>query len=312
MAAVVRIKRRLDEDPQETLVLNCKKRRTNGSQSQEDLSTVLTLAGTSQKNENIETLLKKHKIPESKELRDQYKKHTVDMSTKLRLEAKEASKNNRYKVVNCFRKTLNSTEEPENASATTSTSEITVLDIETDHNCNEATMENRESSTEPQESNYVYDFYYTTSDDFGEADIDQYVSIRPLNDPLFFGSVRDNGLNGEDSEDESEDSNAENYFTNDYPDEDDLQSINEDDMIEAVNNLKIEEDLLSSDSGEEQLVYSREEEEFQDRECEVDREDELRYGKLYAKFKAKNKNVQTSSLAKDFYYGDIDEDEYYY
>lgn len=52
MAAVVRIKRRLDENPQETLVLNCKRRKPNGPEetaAPEDLSAVLKLAGTSQK-----------------------------------------------------------------------------------------------------------------------------------------------------------------------------------------------------------------------------------------------------------------------
>lgn len=51
MAAVVRIKRRLDEDPLETLVLNCKRRKTSGADEaqQQELSAVLRLAGTSQK-----------------------------------------------------------------------------------------------------------------------------------------------------------------------------------------------------------------------------------------------------------------------
>lgn len=66
--------------------------------------------------------------------------------------------------------------------------------------------------------------------------------------------------------------------------------------------------MLSSDSGDEAVVYGNDEEDFQEKETEVDREDELRYGKLYAKFKAKNKNIETTNLASDFYYGDIDED----
>lgn len=59
-------------------------------------------------------------------------------------------------------------------------------------------------------------------------------------------------------------------------------------------------------------MYSRDEADFQDEEPEGDKEDELRYGKMYATFKAKHKNVETTGLANDFYYGDIDEDEYYY
>lgn len=82
--------------------------------------------------------------------------------------------------------------------------------------------------------------------------------------------------------------------------------------VQAVKNLKVDEDVLSSDSGEENFVYSREEEDFQDEEGEVNKEDELIYGKQYAQFKAKHKNVTTTGLANDFYYGDIDEDEYVY
>lgn len=55
--------------------------------------------------------------------------------------------------------------------------------------------------------------------------------MHPLNDPLIFGSARDNGLDGLDSDDNSEDSNAENHWMNDYPDEEDLESITEDDMV---------------------------------------------------------------------------------
>lgn len=56
-------------------------------------------------------------------------------------------------------------------------------------------------------------------------------SVYPLNDSLFFGSIRGKGLNNSVSDDDSEDSNAENNWKNDYPDEDDLESINEDDMV---------------------------------------------------------------------------------
>ncbi|XP_066254979.1 probable RNA polymerase II nuclear localization protein SLC7A6OS [Euwallacea similis] len=304
MAALVRIKRRLDEDPLETLVLNCKRRKTTENQNEdsESLSAVLRLAGTSQKEEHIDAILKKHRAGNAEELKDQYKKHSINFTDKLRAEAKESLKKNRYKVVNCFRKSLHSDEVEPQASTS---SEVTVFDLESDENSPpEAT------NTDQEEMKYVYDFYYTSSDDFGEADIEDYVSVYPLNDPLVFGSARDNGLNNLDSDDESEDSNAEGNWRNSYPDEEDLESVNEDDMVEAVKRLDLEEDLLSSDFGEEDLVYSTEEEDFQD--LDYDREDELRYGNLYAKFKAKNKDIQTSNLSNNFYYGDIDEDEFYY
>lgn len=47
MAAVIRIKRHLDEDPIDAVLLNCKKRKTDNEDAQEvDLATVLKFAGT--------------------------------------------------------------------------------------------------------------------------------------------------------------------------------------------------------------------------------------------------------------------------
>lgn len=269
MAAVVRLKRRLEEDPLETLILNCKRRKPleGSGEKSEDVSAVLRLAGTSQKEESIDTLLKRHKVADIANQREHFKRHPVDISSKIRANTKELSKTNRYKVVNAFRKTLDTEEEE---SQTKNVSQVTVFDVETEQNSNEP------SSSQDEDSTYVYDFYYTSSDDLGEANIED-SSVHPLNDPLIFGSARDNGLDGLDSDDNSEDSNAENHWMNDYPDEEDLESITEDDMIQAVNKLGIE-DMLSSDSGDEEVVYGNDEEDFQEKEAEVDREDELRYG----------------------------------
>lgn len=48
MAAVIRIKRRLEDEPSDTLILNCKKRKTDGEADSEEaeLSTILKFAGT--------------------------------------------------------------------------------------------------------------------------------------------------------------------------------------------------------------------------------------------------------------------------
>ncbi|XP_030760736.1 probable RNA polymerase II nuclear localization protein SLC7A6OS isoform X2 [Sitophilus oryzae] len=232
MAAVVKIKRCLDEDPLETLILNCKRRKTNGSENNtnEELSAVLQLAGTSKEDESIEHVIRKRRLANASDLKRQFKKHDVDISKKIRSEIQDHSKNTRYRVVNCFRKNFNDElhEEP----GKSNNEEVTVFELETDYNKNSTSTENKNKETD--QSKYVYDFYYTSSDDFGEADIEDYVSVYPLNDPLLFGSVRDNGLNESDSEYESEDSNAENNWKNDYPDEEDLESINENDMIYPV------------------------------------------------------------------------------
>lgn len=128
-------------------------------------------------------------------------------------------------------------------------------------------------------------------------------------DGLVYGSIRDNGINERDSEDDSEDSNAESNWKNDYPDESDMESINEEDMIEAMNRCDLDD--LSSDDGEEGFVYSVDSESVAFEE-DIDESDVQRYGERYARFKARHKGVETTSLNTDLYYGDIDEEEYYY
>lgn len=132
-----------------------------------------------------------------------------------------------------------------------------------------------------------------------------FCSIYPLKDPLFF-SPSDDRI---DSDIDSEDSNAENNWRNDYPDEDDMLSVNEDDMVDAIKNVVLEDDLLSSDEGEEAFVCGIDIEEASLGE-DINETDVHRYGQMYAKFKAKyKKDNEQSSRFPDFYYGDIEDDD---
>lgn len=138
----------------------------------------------------------------------------------------------------------------------------------------------------------------------------KFSSVYPLSEELIFGSARDNGCI--ESTSDSEDSNAENYWRNDYPDESDMESITEEDMLEAVSKLDINgENELSSDDGEEGFVYSVDSEAAGFEE-DVDPTDVRRYGEMYARFKARTNSVVTTPLDNNLYYGDIDEEEYYY
>ncbi|KAJ8948891.1 hypothetical protein NQ318_005512 [Aromia moschata] len=312
MAAVVRVKRRLEETPLEGLILSCKRRKishdkeTSTSKNPELSAAVLKFAGTIKEDENVFTHLKKQQIPELSDLKEQFKKHAVNLTDKLRFEKQESSKSNRYKIVNCFRS--QSIDDP--VTSDKSQSEYTVFDVETDLNDNNSKTENQ--NIVESDVKYVYDLYYTNSDDFGDAEVEDYVSVYPLSNALITGSTRDNGLNEPDSDDGSEDSNAENNWRNDYPDESDMESVNEDDMVEAIKNIDIGEDLLSSDEGEEGFVYSIDSEGAGFEE-DIDESDVFRYGERYAKFRAKyKKELESSGLDRDLYYGDIDENEYYY
>lgn len=126
-----------------------------------------------------------------------------------------------------------------------------------------------------------------------------------MSDELIFSCYHDTA-NDTDSYD-SEDSNAECNWRNDYPDEEsDPESVTEEDMLKAINRMNVDEDSdLSSDEGEEKYVYNEE-----DEEDDINQEDVRKYGKLYAKFKAKSKKlVEVKDEDHNFYIGG--EDDYY-
>ncbi|CAG9863477.1 unnamed protein product [Phyllotreta striolata] len=297
MAAIIRVKRCLEDhnDALDAFFLECKKRKIDDSSStvasEEGTSTystaVLKFAGTIKEPDHVIEHLKNKVLPNLDELKANFKKHTVNLTDKLRLKHEEASKNSRYKIVNCFRSpSLNTSEEQK---------EYTILDVETDINQNDASTVNKNSDTDDK---YVYDLYYTNPDEFEGAQ--EYISIYPISDVMLGDNCYDKDLS---DSDDSEDSNAECNWRNDYPDEDDLESINEDDMVEAMKNVDLDDDL-STDSDEERNVYDG------DSDCEksaVDDDDIKQYGLRYATFKAKYKNlVGNKSLeCSDLYYGDF-------
>lgn len=89
-----------------------------------------------------------------------------------------------------------------------------------------------------------------------------------------------------------------------------MLSVDEDDMIEAMKNINMEDDLLSSEDGEEGFVYSIDSEAAGFEE-DIDETDVHRYGERYAKFKARyKKDAEKPICGKGLYVGDIkDEDE---
>lgn len=132
-------------------------------------------------------------------------------------------------------------------------------------------------------------------------------SVYPLSDDLIFGTIRDVSGCKNDSDDDSEDSNAENHWMNDYPDESDMESVTEDDMVKAMKDVDLSD--LSSDEGEEGFVYSVDSEAAGFEE-DIDDSDVQRYGERYAMFKARhNKRTESTGVGRDLYYGDIDEED---
>ncbi|KAK4879652.1 hypothetical protein RN001_007798 [Aquatica leii] len=243
MTAIIRIKRNCSEDPLDAVLINCKKRKVDESTTeiQSDVSTVLNFAGTV--TDSDDDVLKYIQRLTKSDAEEQYKKHKIDITNKLRFENRVNSVNSRYKIINSHRFSTPNLETNE----------------DTDLNCTIVDVEAAEKNRDENESttgNYVYDLYYTNSDDFGETDLNEFISVYPLSEGLVYGSARDNGYHYSES-DNSEDSNAENHWKNDYPDESDVEdfedpyeddSIDEDatDAMKKVS-LRRNEDLSSDD-----------------------------------------------------------------
>ncbi|XP_044752718.1 probable RNA polymerase II nuclear localization protein SLC7A6OS [Coccinella septempunctata] len=271
MQTFVRLKRPLEISPSDTLILNCnKKQKLESSLGVEgSLTTVLKFSGTqNSQNDDIAEHVTTLKNNLKQKILQKFK-HDLDLKQKLRLEAQEHSKSDRYKIVNCLRSNL-SMEDPDNC--------VTVLDIEP----------HEEVHKTKSDEKYVYDIYYTDAKIVEEVG-DFEISILPTSEIFDSEDVYNN-----ESDQESEDSNAENYYTNDYPDESDVESVNENDMIKSMNRIGLD-DLSSTD--DEYLHFNESKEEYFHDESDQ----ESSYGTAFRKFKQKygssNKFSDESSLA---------------
>lgn len=127
------------------------------------------------------------------------------------------------------------------------------------------------------------------------------LSVLPFGHEFVFDAFRENGVRPED-DGESEDSNSESNWRNDYPDSDhSANSIDNEDMEAAVRNLKIDGEP-SDLSSEDDFVYA------------IDEGDVEAHGYNYAKYKARVKqeladDEDNSCSDEDDYFSSHDEDE---
>jgi hypothetical protein len=322
---LIRVKRRITDDPSDILVLSAKRCRTSESPGEGGGSDVrlLKLAGTVQtcEEQGIASIVQKKKLPNFEELKKQYKKSSVKSSTKSRAKAKGVDREaQRLRVVNTKRSIQENDEstdnkDEDNPTSTEQNSIYKLYDIfdEKDKenekktaaperlSCNGVEMI-REYRSQPQaDSDYVYDVYYAEQDEFGDfndALLDGLVSVQPFcfgDSEFMYDEYR------EDPDafkyDDDEDSNDEGHRDNEYPDEDDFS---EDEAVDygaysdhldlGINRLRLtaqEEDLSSEE--EDGLVYTKS---FQ--------QDEAMHGKSYAKYKADMlKEFQDDGLLDD-------------
>uniref|UniRef100_A0A182NUI1 Probable RNA polymerase II nuclear localization protein SLC7A6OS n=1 Tax=Anopheles dirus TaxID=7168 RepID=A0A182NUI1_9DIPT len=347
MATVIRLKRRVDEDPLNAFVLNCKRQRVDGSTVEDDsnanaaaaatagTSTILKFAGTFTQAEGIASHIQNIHKDQAKDALSRV--HRPNITSRNRQATKQTAQNSRFKIVNCTRSISNV--ENEQSEAGGSPIATTIVDVERDvARLEDATgagvtpdivrsavtdgttdlHDGQQQQPAQQQQpyfyengvHYVYDLYVADTSQnvthipYFTDNLDD-LSVMVCDDPLY-SSHR--GLDSDDSSDaDSEDSNAENNWRNDYPDEDENQyadSVGEEDMVRAVEDLDLDgERELSSDedyvryaSGEDDgFAYPRddgvlytEEEDDSDSETEgVNREDVRRYGTAYARYKAR-------------------------
>ncbi|KAF7404698.1 putative RNA polymerase II nuclear localization protein SLC7A6OS [Vespula maculifrons] len=267
MAAILRVKRRHNDEPLNALVIACKRCKTTENDEIENatdlapVTAVVKFAGTitNQNEDVIEHLVK---TVGKNELKANYKRHVVDVKNVIRERTKQISMENRYKVVNCCRSldTLNTNELEDT---------MTVIDVEDSLSC--STTKNVDSETL---ENFVYDLYYTQTG--SDMIIDDLVSVHGFEQEFVFDMFKDedDSSNGY----ETEDSNSESHWWNDYPDTEhsDL-SVDEDDMRRAVMKINLDDDESSDLSSEDDFI------------CAINKKDVEQYGYKYAQYKAKIK-----------------------
>ncbi|XP_017095599.2 uncharacterized protein fs(2)ltoPP43 isoform X2 [Drosophila bipectinata] len=207
MPAVVRIKRRIDEEPHTAFVLNGKRRRLQNDENapddlgeatgaaasvsdKDELTTVLKFAGTLEKQDDCATrqfAAARLNKATAKELVQQQRSNDAAIASALRRdrqrqEAQENAREQRFRVVNCLRTTLEDQPTEEGASlnqnqeSQTNKGHITIVDIESQQqqqpqrstgNGDQSTVElqrDAESNLDQQQPadsdvGYVYDLY---------------------------------------------------------------------------------------------------------------------------------------------------------
>ncbi|XP_001355752.3 probable RNA polymerase II nuclear localization protein SLC7A6OS isoform X1 [Drosophila pseudoobscura] len=301
MPAVVRIKRRIDEEPHTAFVLNGKRRRLHNDENslataqvlsgadptaaaadKDELTTVLKFAGTLAKQDDSATkqfAAARLNKATAKELVQQKSNDAAIASAlrrdRQRQEAQQTTREQRFRVVNCLRTTLDDTNESEGAvggSSTDEASQITILDIESQQQQQQRTetaaaggqlaedeqlqpgggLQHDQQQPADSDIGYVYDLYVPENEmqaAYVDMMDDNYLSVIPMGDIIL-----EDCYNDADEEYDSEDSNQENYYANDYPDDEEAAMGSDDDLAREMNKFVFDDDededgnVTSSDS----------------------------------------------------------------
>lgn len=211
---ILRVKRRLEENPQDAFVISCKRSKTAEAEA-EPSSSLFVFSGTADALQ--ENLLVKNLVPkENPKLRTEI--NVKDIVEKLRKERKDASDANRYKIVKRSRGLENADEN------------FDFIDLEL------------KEEQEGIDAKYAYDFYVS------QENCDFLSTVEDSKLVLLYGHYKVKDWQTISSEEESsDDSNDENNWRNDYPDEEN-SSIGDDDMLAAMQRVDLDD--LSTDDDE--------------------------------------------------------------
>ncbi|TDG40765.1 hypothetical protein AWZ03_012812 [Drosophila navojoa] len=274
MPAVVRIKRRIDEEPHSAFLLNGKRRRLLNDEhapaaSAEPIAenkeaqnqVLLKFAGTLERQDDCATrqfAAARMNKTIAKELVSQTSdpaKASTLRRDKQRQEQQQLTRERRYRVVNCLRTTLNDVEEEQEeenggtaagcsnsnqVQSKTDSRQITIVDIESQQREQEPHLPLLDQQPVDSDVGYVYDLYVPENElqaQYVDMFDDNYLSLRPVNEVFYEDCYND------DEDYDSEDSNQENYYTNDYPDDDDAGAMGSDEeLCQQMNRFMFDDD----------------------------------------------------------------------
>ncbi|VVC93179.1 probable RNA polymerase II nuclear localization protein SLC7A6OS [Leptidea sinapis] len=214
-STVLRVKRRLEDNPQDALILLCKRKKVD---TEEISPSLFVFRGTvdSQENVCVKNILPKNDIKLKQNL------NVKDVLNKARKKKKEISVQKRYEVVNSSR------------------------GLEDDFHL----VDVHPTGLEMEEIMFTYDLYTSAVEEFDINMLDDLISIEHCESDLIMGTKKENGQQSSDEADDDDDSNDENNWRNDYPDSE-KSSIDENDMVAAMNRCDLDD--LSSDDGEDKI-----------------------------------------------------------
>ncbi|XP_021195125.3 probable RNA polymerase II nuclear localization protein SLC7A6OS [Helicoverpa armigera] len=280
-STVLRVKRRLEENPQDTLVLMCKRIKTD----KEEISpSLFVFRGTvdDQETAHVKNLLPKIDI------KQQTLPNVDNIIDKLRKERKEVATKSRYEIVNCSRGLKDSETDADGEDI------LNLIDLQ---------------KTEDKDDNlmYAYDVYTSVKQEFDISMIDNLVGVESGLVIESYDPTQDSDVEADDDDD----SNDENNWRNDYPDSE-PSSIDLEDMVQAMQRVDIDDDL-SSDTGEDK-IYDDPPDLFKD---DVEKYGEA-YAKYKAKILSQNPDLSNNrslihcTKVEDDGYKDDSDDGFYY